>query len=127
MTRKRSVSRAWLGSIALIAVVPLAASADVSGISLRFGGGCVKSNTTGSCVLKPRFSGFDLETETAVLYTCTSARGECVRFSPRLHPVSEAGEVSMRIKNIPGGCFQVRTGPNGNDKPDARSQILCEK
>ena len=101
--------------------------ADVNGITMRFGGGCKTSNTTGSCVLKPRFSGFDLATETAVLYTCATSRGQCRKYSSRLHPVSEAGEVYMRIKNIPGGCFQVRTGPNGNDKPDVRSNILCEK
>jgi hypothetical protein len=103
------------------------ANADVSGITVRFGGGCVKTNTSGSCVLKPRFSGFDLDTETAVLYTCSTSRGGCRKYSSRLHPVSVAGEVSMRIKNIPGGCFQVRTGPNGNDKPDVRSRIQCEK
>jgi hypothetical protein len=108
-------------------VVSQPAAADVTGINMRFGGGCRTSNTTGSCVLKPRFSGFDLQTETAVLYTCASSRGQCKRYSNRLHPVSEAGEVSMRIKNTPGGCFQVRTGPNGNDKPDLRSTILCEQ
>lgn len=108
-------------------VAPLNASADVTAISMKFGGGCIKTNPTGSCILKPRFSGFDLETETAILYSCTSARGGCKRYGQRLHPVSDAGEVHMRIKNIPGGCFQVRTGPNGNEKPDIRSRILCEK
>lgn len=116
-----------LGTTVISFVCTHAASADVTGIAMRFGGGCVTSNATGSCVLKPRFSGFDLATETAVLYTCTSSRGQCKRYSSRLHPVSEVGEVSMRIKNISGGCFQVRTGRNGNDKPDVRSNILCEK
>lgn len=113
--------------IALAAMLPLSASADVTGITMKFGGGCIKTNPTGSCILKPRFAGFDLDTETAILYSCTSARGGCKRYGQRLHPVSEAGEVYMRIKNIAGGCFQVRTGPNGNEKPDIRSRILCEK
>ncbi len=123
-----------LSKILFVAVLALAntvphsnASADVSGISMKFGGGCVKTNLAGSCILKPRFSGFDLETETAILYTCSSGRGGCKRYSERLHPVSEAGEVYMRIKNIPGGCFQVRTGRNGDEKPDVSSRILCEK
>jgi len=103
------------------------ASADVSGVALRFGGGCLSSNTSGSCVLKSTFSGFDLDTETAVLYTCSSAQGGYRQYSLRTHPVTAAGEAAMRIKNIPGGCFQVRSGPNGNNKPDARSRILCEK
>jgi hypothetical protein len=113
--------------MASVLIASVAAHADVSGVTVHFGGGCLKSNTTGGCVLKPRFSGFDLATETALLYTCASSRGNCRRYSSRLHPVSDAGEVSMRIKNIPDGCFQVRTGPNGNDKPDVRSKILCEK
>ena len=108
-------------------IVTADASADVSGITLRFGGGCLKSNSSGSCVLKSTFSGFDLDTETAVLYTCASQNGRCTQYSLRTHPVTSEGDVSMRIKNIPGGCFQVRTGPNGNDKPDAHSRILCEK
>ena len=103
------------------------AAADVTSITLSFGGGCKSSNTSGSCVLKPRFSGFDLQSETALLYTCGLARGQCKQYSSRQHPVSEAGEVYMRIRNISGACFQVRTGPNGNDRPDVRSQILCEK
>lgn len=103
------------------------ATADVSSIKMKFGGGCRTSNTSGACVLKPRFSGFDLDTETAMLYTCESTRGNCRRYTRRRHPVSEAGEVYMRIKNIPGACFQVRTGPNGNDKPDKKSRILCEE
>jgi hypothetical protein len=118
-------------TVALVALVMSSvvsnARAEVSSISLRFGGGCLTSNTTGSCVLKPRFAGFDLETETAVLFVCSNARGGCRKYSPRLHPVSEAGEASIRIKNIPGGCFQVRTGPNGNDLPDAASPIVCEQ
>jgi|GEM_PF-2273236 len=103
------------------------AAADVSGIAMKFGGGCIKTNRTGSCILKPRFAGFDLETETAMLYTCANANGGCKLYTQKLHPVSDAGEVYMRIKNIPGGCFQVRTGPNGDDKPDVKSRILCEK
>ncbi len=114
------------GAVATRAFVSVAA-ADVTGITMKVGGGCVSTNKTGSCILRPRFSGFDLETETAVLYACANARGLCRELSPRQHPVSEAGEVYMRIKNIPGGCFQVRTGPNGNDKPDVKSKILCEK
>lgn len=121
-----TIRNSLFATIAALTTANLAI-ADVSGIAMRFGGGCTKSNTTGSCVLKPRFSGFDLEAETAILYTCASSRGSCKKYSARLHPVSEAGEVYMRIKNIPGGCFQVRTGPNGNDKPDVKSNILCEK
>lgn len=94
---------------------------------MKFGGGCLKSNISGACVLKPRFSGVDLDTETAVLYQCQSSRGQCRPYSRRRHPVRVAGEVYMRIKNIPGACFQVRTGPNGNDRPDVSSKIVCEK
>jgi hypothetical protein len=120
------ISQGFVGLSALL-FVAADASADVTGITLRFGGGCTKSNISDGCVLRPRFSGFELDTETAVLYTCSTPQGGCRRYSPRIRLVSAAGEVYMRIKNIPGGCFEVRTGPNGNEKPDVRSRILCEK
>lgn len=122
---RRELLLCGAAAISLLAVQT--AAADVTGINMKFGGGCRTSNTTGSCVLNSRFVGFELDTETAILYTCKTSVGQCKRYSSRLHPVSEAGEVYMRIKNIPGGCFQVRTGPNGNDKPDLKSAILCEK
>jgi len=59
-----------IGAVTLSFISAQLANADVTGINLRFGGGCLTSNTTGSYVLKPRFSGFDLQEETAVLYMC---------------------------------------------------------
>ncbi|CAB4141215.1 hypothetical protein UFOVP410_54 [uncultured Caudovirales phage] len=113
--------------IGLFCGVSQVALADVSAIKSWFGGGCLSSNLTSGCTIKSQFEGFDLDKETAALYTCTSQEGSCTLYSPRVRRVDSTGKVVMRIKNIPGGCFQVRTGRNGNNRPDAKSKILCEK
>lgn len=112
-----------IGSLAM----PSLASADVDSIKIRFGGGCVSSNTDSSCTIKSVFSGTELEAEGAALYVCATPKS-CRLYSSRFRPVPVDGSaVVMRFRNIPGACFQIRTAPNGNEKPDVQSRTLCEK
>lgn len=103
------------------------AHADITNLKLTFGGGCLSSNSSGGCTLKVRVSGFDFGNETLILYTSSNSASKLRRGYNRVHSISEGGEAILRVKNIPGGCFQVRTGPNGNELPDARSNVKCEK
>ena len=102
------------------------ASADASGITIRFGGGCNAANTTGTCIIKVAVSGTELDSETVQLYTAAKSGDALKRVSSRLKGVSASGQASFRVRNVAGGCYQVRTGPNGDDKPDTKSRTLCE-
>ena len=114
-------------AVAVTALLAFAtsASADVSAIKLRFGGGCTSSNTNGICILKASASGTDLGSETVRVYTGADQKSLKL-VSKRTHALSSSGGVVIRATNNPGGCFQVKTGPNGNDKPDVSSNKVCE-
>ena len=103
------------------------AHADVTRIRISFAGGCASGNTTGGCTIKTRASGFDLDTEFFELYVSSGPSAALHRASRSYSFVDASGVGRSRIRNIPGGCFQMRTAPNGNDKPDIHSNILCEE
>lgn len=114
-----------VAAVAAFGVLAQGASADVSGLTSRFGGGCNKGNTTGTCTVKVSASGTDLSSETVQLYVGKDAKS-LKSISNRTTPLSTSGSAILRAKNVAGGCFQARTGPNGNDKPDASSRVICE-
>lgn len=125
---KKSVKKLVLGIIAATTLgLTSSAFADITGLKLTFGGGCLRSNPSGGCTLKVRVSGFDFTDETLVLYTAPNSSSRLKRGYKSAHSISDSGVAFLRVKNVPGGCFQVRTGPNGNDLPDANSNIMCEK
>ena len=101
------------------------ALADVTSMNARFAGGCIEDNENGTCTIKVAASGTDLDSETAVVFGSDSANGDYRRLT-RARPLSSAGQAVIKVKNIPGGCYIVRTGPNGNDKPDRATRQLCE-
>lgn len=111
---------------ALLLVGAATSNADVTGLTARFAGGCNTSNTTGSCTIKVSASGTDLGSETVRIYAADSRNGPFNPISSRVHSLSSSGLASVRIANSRGPCFQARTGPNGNDKPDAKSRAICE-
>ena len=115
-----------VASLAMVScVASRSASADVSGITARLGGGCLTANTAGKCVIKGAASGTDLESEGVQLYAGKDAKS-LKRVTSRVTSLSDAGTFSLSVRNISGGCYQVRTSDNGNDKPDARSRTVCE-
>lgn len=103
-----------------------ASYADVDRITIRYGGGCLSSNTAGSCTIRVVAQGTDLDTEGLWIYTGAN-RTSLRRLSRRVRPLSIDGLATYRVKNEAGGCYRVRTSPNGNVKPDRYSNILCEK
>jgi hypothetical protein len=68
--------RRYLCSIVLASFLGGAPSvfADVTGIRLTFGGGCVRSNSSGGCTLKARASGFDLSSERFILFNAPDSK-----------------------------------------------------
>lgn len=110
----------------LIALAASSAQADVSGLTLKFGGGCLESNTTGSCTLKVYASGTDLGAEGVQVRTAATQKGPFKTISKTVHSLSSSGYATIRVKNNAGGCYEVVTGPNGNDKPDTTSNKKCE-
>ena len=117
-----------LFSLVLVASITLLSSvafADVEALSIRFGGGCFESNTSGSCVIKVTATGSDLDSETVRLTSGATRTDRFTKVSSRLRSL-ENGSAKFRFKNIPGACFRVVTGPNGNAAPDARSNIICQ-
>lgn len=101
-----------------------AAQADIRRINIHFGGGCASSNT-GSCSIHVRADGYNFKRDALRLFL--GQKGSLKLASPRNRPLTSTGRAVFRVKNIPGGCYQVRTAPNGNKRPDHASPILCEK
>jgi hypothetical protein len=116
-----------LAALAVLAGTASLAHADVDALALRFAGGCTTANTNGSCTLRVTATGTELSREGVQLYVAAKQGERFVRVSPRVKPLSENGQASYRVKNTPGGCYQVRTAPNGNDAPDVVSRAVCEK
>lgn len=115
-----------VGTIAVLLLAGTSAAyADVARLTIRFGGGCVASET-GSCTIRVVAEGTELDTEGLWIYTGATSQN-LRRLSDRIRPLSATGRATYRIKNVSAGCYRVRTSPNGNDKPDRRSNILCEK
>lgn len=111
---------------AVFAVSAGVASADVLDLNLKFGGGCVPTNVGGTCVLRVHAEGTDLDTEGVQLYYRTQKMSSFKRYSNRIYPLSATGYARLSIANRSNTCYQVRTAPNGNEKPDVRSNVVCE-
>ncbi len=126
MNAKKAHSLLGASTLFVAAALAGVAHADVDGLTIRFGGGCLTDNTTGNCTIKVTATGTDLDTESVRLYTAADSTSALKLISSRTHALSSSGTALFRIKNVPGGCFQVRTGPNGNSKPDAKSRTKCE-
>jgi hypothetical protein len=113
-------------AIGLLFLCAQSAYADVDRLTIRYGGGCVSTSLRGSCTIRVTAQGTDLDTEGVWIYTGAN-RNTLLRLSPRARPLSAEGYATFRVKNVAGGCYRVRTSPNGNLKPDRYSNILCEK
>jgi hypothetical protein len=114
-------------SLTVLGSAITSASADVSSIGIRFAGGCTSSNSTGGCTIKTVASGSYLDLEFFELYVSNGPSAPFHRASAHYSFVDASGVGRSRLRNIPKACFQMRTAPNGNDKPDAHSNVLCEK
>jgi len=102
------------------------AKAEVSSVRISFAGGCTAENAQGSCTLRIVASGSDLETEKFELYASDKPNSQMKRVSLHNSSVDESGVGRSRVRNRPGGCFQIRTARNGNDAPDVYSRTICE-
>jgi hypothetical protein len=100
--------------------------ADVDSLTIRYGGGCTSDNATGSCTIPVTAQGTDLGVEGLWIYTGKD-QDSLSRLSPRVRSLDADGSSTYRVKNVSGGCYRVRTSPNGNEKPDRLSNILCER
>lgn len=102
------------------------AKAEVSSVRISFAGGCTAENAQGSCTLRIVASGSDLETEKFELYASDKPNSQMNRVSLHNSSVDESGVGRSRVRNRPGGCFQIRTARNGNENRDVYSRVLCE-
>ncbi len=100
------------------------AYAEVTGITMRFAGGCTSTNTTGSCTIKATASGTDLSAESLSLQkSTTGSRGNYRNFGyPRVP--TDSGYASWKFKNDPStkACYRVKDVAS-----NVRSRELCIK
>jgi len=119
-------NRNSIAAALLVVVVSSTAFAEVASLHAKFKGGGRVSNTTGSVSIAVTASGSDLATDSVQLWVAEGAGKSFKKVSNRLRVLSTTGTATFRVKNIPGGCYKVVTGPNGNDKPDHASNVICE-
>jgi len=115
-----------LVAVGVLGFVAQGASAEVTGLTAKFAGGCQVSNTRGSCVIKATASGSDLSSDEVVLEQADTSKGHFRTVGKTPKTLSSTGTTSFKFKNK-AGCYKVVTAPNGNDKPDVRSRVICEK
>jgi len=123
----RSFARSIVLALALAAAGGEPATAEITRLRISFAGGCVYENITGSCSIKTVASGDNLDAERLVLYVSATPKSSMQRASMHFSSVNESGVGRSRLRNRPGGCFQMRTAPNGDDVPDVLSNVICEK
>lgn len=114
-----------IAAAVLSTIVVSSAHAQVTKLKVAFGGGCSSSNQ-GSCILEVSAEGSDLDTESVRLYS-GSSKDSLKQASSRNRALTSDGRATFRVRNTPGGCYQVRTAPNGNGASDHRSRVICEK
>jgi len=86
------------------------AHADVSDLRIRFASGCYEENTTGQCSVRVLASGSEFDSNDRVVLYASKGPGQPLRrASNHFRYLSSRGTTVANIKNIPGGCFQVRT------------------
>lgn len=117
-------------SLALLAAsIVLMASqgyCDADGLTARFAGGCTLANTEGGCRIRVVASGTELEGQTVQLWHSETNTGPWRRVSRRGKALDASGKALFSFKNQVG-CYRATTANNGNDVPDVRSRIICEK
>lgn len=123
----RKVALCTVLALASCVVVIGSAAAEVTRLRISFAGGCVSTNTDGGCTIKTLASGSDLDTEFLALYVSDGPNSSFRKASRHYSFVDASGVGRSRLRNRPGGCFQMRTAPNGNENPDVNSNVLCEK
>lgn len=101
------------------------ANADVTALSVKFGGGCSSTNT-GTCTIKVTASGTDLDQSAVVLQRGTSQKGPWRYVSKTSRSLSATGRAQFRFANQ-DGWYRAVTAPNGNDAADIRSRAIQEK
>ena len=114
-----------LVAVGVLGFAVQSASAEVTGLTAKFAGGCQASNT-GSCTIKVSASGSDLASDAVVLEQADTSKGRFRYVSKTTRTLSESGSTSFKFRNK-AGCYKVVTAPNGNDTPDVRSRTICEK
>ena len=102
------------------------ANADVVALSAKFRGGCVTTNTRGSCTISVTATGSDFGADGVVLRRSRTVNGPYRDVSVTPRALDDSGVTTFRFRNV-AGCYRVYTAPNGNDLPDARSRTICEK
>ena len=110
---------------AVIGLAAQGASAEVTGLTAKFAGGC-KSKNTGTCAIKVTASGSDLSSDEVVLERADTSKGHFRYVSRTTRTLSDSGRAEMKFRNV-DGCYRVVTAPNGNDVPDVRSRTVCEE
>lgn len=103
-----------------------AAQAEVTGLSVKFKGGCSAANTTGSCTIAATATGSDLASEAIVLQRATSQNGRYKNVSAAPKSLSDSGSATFKFRNQ-SGCYRAVTAENGNAAPDKTSRAICEK
>lgn len=118
-------TKALLG-LAVLTVLGITcpAYATVDSLSIKFGGGCVSTNT-GTCTLKITASGSDLGSDAVQIQHSSARNGTFRTISSRTHALSDTGRATVRLANE-AGCYRAITARNGNSTPDHRSRAICE-
>jgi hypothetical protein len=114
-----------VGLLFITAAATNNAQAAVTGLKIKFAGGCLKANTSGACVIKATASGTELSSSTVQLLSSTSSRGNYRALSPRVHSLSANGFAAFSFKNVAGGCFIAVTRKNPGGR-SVRSRAICE-
>ena len=104
--------------------VAQSAYADLSALTLRFGGGCSVDNTS-TCTLKVTGTGTSLSGTAVQLRHASSSTGTFTLVSSRTHTLDSSGKTSYRVSNQ-AGCWKVTTANNGDDVADVSSNKKCE-
>lgn len=117
---KKIVAAALLSAVSFTS-----AHAEVTKLAAAFAGGCTPSST-GNCVIEVTAEGTELDTDAVRLYSGAS-KDSLRQVSSRNRDLTSEGRATYRVKNTPGGCYQVRTAPNGNGSSDHKSRVICEK
>ncbi len=100
------------------------AFAEVTGISMKFAGGCSSTNTTGSCKIKALASGSDFSSDKLYLQkTSGGPRGNFVNVGRPRTP-ADNGYTEWRFKNDPSTsvCYRVKSYDS-----NIRSRMQCIK
>ena len=95
--------------VLFIALASSTAQAEVTRLGIRFAGGCFTKNSQGSCTIDTVAFGDGFEAAPGLqLFSSDSRNGKFRQLANYKRKLDEFGRARSRLKNIPGGCFQVR-------------------